>query len=109
MGERYAECCRHHTSINGERDGCQGFIQHQLRPTECVVCGCLPNFHRKVFEYKTEVVYTSCKKIHDYTNSSTVDGCPQFTPRGGDAGIECAACGCHKIFHQDKISTIVTS
>lgn len=44
--------------------------------------------------------YGECRKNHAATAGGyVVDGCTEFMA-GGDDGLKCAACGCHRSFHR---------
>ncbi|CAA0813470.1 Mini zinc finger protein 2 [Striga hermonthica] len=102
------ECCKSHAHMDGKIDGCQQFMVGWRDPSDCRICGCHRNFHRKPerpVKYETVVVYTKCQKIHNFKFQSTVDGCQEFIPKddttAAAAGLTCAACGCHKGFHRN--------
>lgn len=43
--------------------------------------------------------YTLCKKIHRDLRGK-MDGCQEFLASDTTTTLECAACGCHRNFHQ---------
>ncbi|KAL7097176.1 hypothetical protein ACP275_10G127000 [Erythranthe tilingii] len=101
MGVKYAECNQLHKHMGWKTDGCQEYGGYGLY---CQICECHQNFHRKVeavppkpvVDYKTEVVYTKCNKIHDFRFQTTVDGCQEFTPNSkegsSDNALTCGVC-----------------
>ncbi|KAK6136534.1 hypothetical protein DH2020_029730 [Rehmannia glutinosa] len=116
----YAECLKIHEHLGGKTDGCQEFEASGKMGVNCSICSCHRKFHKKVVKvepppvvkYKTEVVYTKCHKIHEFKFQNSVDGCQEFTPKGGDGtamALTCGVCGCHKGFHRNEITKEVTS
>ncbi|KAL8040763.1 hypothetical protein ABFX02_10G120000 [Erythranthe guttata] len=93
----YAECQKIRSNAGSKTDGCLEFAMLSLsNPLVCKTCGCRQNYHRKV-------IYTKCNKIHDLKIPNSVDGCQKFF---NSSNRQCAACGCHKGFHQnDTIAT----
>ncbi|KAL7097164.1 hypothetical protein ACP275_10G126100 [Erythranthe tilingii] len=95
MGDKYAECHKSHENLGGKSDGCQEFMKGYLS-SNCGNCGCHRNFHRKV-------VYTKCRKVHDFKTPNSVDGCQEFIPRGNMGSLDeliCDVCLCNKGFHE---------
>ncbi|PIM97851.1 hypothetical protein CDL12_29676 [Handroanthus impetiginosus] len=115
MEEKYGECHKRHKHLDWMTDGCLAFLKRSFVERELFGgCGCHRSFHRKLqppVKYKTEVVYTKCRKIHDFKFENCADGCQEFIPTAeqGAGALVCTTCGCNKGFHRNEITTQVTS
>ncbi|KAK4431823.1 Mini zinc finger protein 1 [Sesamum alatum] len=110
MEDKYAECRKIHSILDSKSDGCQEFKGTPSAPSKCLICGCDQNFHGKVPKHlvlERKIVYTRCRKIHDFQFRNCTDGCQEFMARGPEGtaeALKCAVCGCHRGFHTKEFT-----
>ncbi|XAR50051.1 hypothetical protein NMG60_11004274 [Bertholletia excelsa] len=112
---RYSACCKNYAlgRCKYSSDGCKAFMAAGKGDGDgalvCGVCGCHRNFHvrKEVVEKEgssgnSGTRYGYCGKNHAVClgKYSSTDGCLEFMAGEGEAALTCAACGCHRNFHE---------